>query len=136
MVKLFRLVDKYEQDLVTAWWLTRKQVAPALDLRSDFGFMFYDSKSTAQMAVFVYPMLGCQMALQEFLIANPDNSKEQRDVAWEELQKFINDFLFSFNYKYITSFTNSKGFQERLLKDNYRVGEKLANQYFREVQCE
>lgn len=110
-VKLFDKTTDYTT--LVKWCEGRKITALPAEFLSDYGVMV-SIDDTKVASSFLYPQLGVNFAMIKFPIANPEATKEQRDVALNECFESLHGIAKGMGYSYVFCPTDVKSLQNRL----------------------
>jgi hypothetical protein len=111
----FRREDIRYIDMVKDWWSKRAAVD---NVFSDYGFMIMGEQG-GLVAGFLYPIVGCSVAMFGFPIANPEISEETRREALSMLTTFIEMEAKKLNYEFLISYAGSQGAIEMFKREGY-----------------
>lgn len=123
-----RKVTRKDLPIIQQWWKQRLDINFNLEILSDFGYMVDNNA-----ALFLYPVMGSKVAWLGWPISNPETSKEDRDKALNCLFDIIHKEAKELGFKYIWTTSGVSPVQERLVKQNYVVGDTNINQYWRQL---
>lgn len=109
VVTRFGLNDTRYSIPIKQWWGKKTGSMLGDYIFSDYGYMVTDDEGRMLVASFLYPIMGCEVALMGFPIANPELEVEERRGAISMLATYVEVEAKKLNYKYILSYAGSEG---------------------------
>jgi hypothetical protein len=100
---------------------------------TDFGFICFNSEDRPIVAIFLYPVAGCQMAMIGFPIANPNVFRDERQEALSLLVAGVEKEAKRMQYTYLVSYAGSKGAVELFNRENYKVADQSVTQFVKRL---
>ena len=119
-----------EMNHVKRWWAERERVPFSDSLASDYGYMAY-SENNPVAAMFLYPTKGSSVCMIGWPITDPNTTKEERNLALNELFDKIHKEARLMGYKLVWSFSGVEPVQNRMIELGYVIGDQNINQYFK-----
>jgi hypothetical protein len=125
----------YILDLINSWWKKHSGLetleSPTV-LFSEYGFLaFVENKPV--LASFFYPLLGSDLCLWGYQVANPDSSFDERTIAIEETATAMSDFAKKLGYKIMIAYPGNKAIVKRLESVGFFLGDHTATQAFKRL---
>lgn len=118
-VEISRYQDK-DYNIIKKWFLAFGHTPPKKDYLPLNGFMIYIKKKPMACG-FVYNT-DSSMCLFDFPVSNPAGTKEERDMAINELINIVKEYSKIAGYKVIYTSKCSKKFIDRLEKQGFSSG--------------
>lgn len=109
VVTRFGLNDQRYSTTIKQWWGKKTGSMLGDYIFSDYGYMVIDEAGNMLVASFLYPIMGCEVALMGFPIANPELDTDLRRDAISILATYVELEAKKLNYKYILSYAGSEG---------------------------
>ncbi len=123
--------DKH-YDMLCEWWKAHSWTAPAPGFLSDTGIIIQNNDGKCLLAGWIYET-NSAIALLEFIVANPDYSKEERDGAFSALMETAEKYLKSRNFSAIFISTENKALMRRLEKYNFKKTDQNVCNFIRSL---
>lgn len=120
-------------DLLDVWWFRHSKVTLNRDLLSDYGFLYFDDNQRPVFAAFFYPLVGSNLCMWGFQIANPESSFDERTVAIEGLATAMCDFAKKLGYKTMAAYPGNKAIVKRLKDIGFVMGDEIVTQAYKEL---
>lgn len=123
----------FEKDYATIdkWWIEHKSFAPKREHLSRTGFVV-DIDSEPVCAGWVY-RTDSAFCIFEFVVCNPDASKDDRDKALERLIKLVKAWAKDNRFGMIYSSIGIKSYIKRLRNEGFIVADTGQTHMFKEI---
>lgn len=125
---MIRRMSEEDYSIASDWWKGHIGRALPRACVSDYGYMSDDVA-----CMFLFPVMGCKMAMIGWPIGNPESSKDARDASFPLLIEFIEDEAKSMGYDWLTTYASRKSVNERFEAAKYLVGDNPVTQYVKHL---
>jgi hypothetical protein len=132
-IKQFDRTNYKTIELLQLWWKDKTHANLGTDVMTDFGFICFNSEDRPIVAIFLYPVAGCQMAMIGFPIANPNVFRDERQEALSLLVAGVEKEAKRMQYTYLVSYAGSKGAGELFNRENYKVADQSVTQFVKRL---
>lgn len=130
MIRKIESIKDFE--MVQNWWKHYNGRPLNPDCVSDYGYI-YALEDKAIMALFLFPVMGCAMAMVGWPVANPESSKDERNVAFPLLLEFIEDEARLLGYDWLTTYASRSSVNKRFEEAKYLTGDVNVTQYIKPI---
>lgn len=123
--------DKH-YNMLCEWWAAHSWTAPAPNFLSDTGIIIQNESGKCLLAGWIYET-NSAVALLEFIVGNPDHTKEERDGAFMALIETVEKYLKHRNFGAIFISTENKALMKRLEKCNFKKTDQNVCNFIRSL---
>ncbi len=111
-------------ELVQLWWNEKTGEKLGSMALTDYGLMVFNDDHRPIAAMFIYPVMGCSVALLGFPVSNPNVFREERREALKHLATQAEELIKKLNYSYSVSYAGSRGAKELFSRLDYKAVEE------------
>lgn len=126
-VRLFKKDKDYP--IVLEWWNKYQQTPAPIEFLSDWGVIVNDDNK-AICAIWFYPVVSVKFGFIMSPIANPDTTKEQRNIALNLCLETIHEIAKDLGYSTVMCWSNVGAFKARLETFGYLPGDQNCTHYW------
>lgn len=132
-VEQFKLDSKAHMDTLKGWWHERMDLPLPNYMLSDFGFMSFNDKDEPIAAMFLFPVLGCKMAMLGYPVASLNASSQDRDAGLHAVVTYIEEFAKLMQYDWLISYPGNKAAQRLYAREYFQLGDMEVLQFLKRI---
>lgn len=126
-VRLFKKDKDYP--IVLEWWNKYQQTPAPIEFLSDWGVIVSENGKPI-CAIWFYPIVSVKFGLIKSPIANPDTTKEERNMALNLCLNTIHEIAKDLGYTHVLCPSNVEAFKTRLTSIGYVAGDENCTHFW------